>query len=55
MLTGELLSGRETKPALEAACDFLVQSILETLEDRDHGYGVKFERVLRRKMFPDFT
>lgn len=55
VLTGELLGGRETQPALEAACDFVVQSILETLEDRDHGYGVRFERVLRRKMFPDFT
>ena len=32
--------------AASIACDFVVESIKNTVEDKGHWYGVKFERTI---------
>ena len=34
---------------LDDACTFIVESIKATKDDKEHGYGVKFEKVLAKK------
>ncbi len=45
----EYLNGKEMQDVLAAACEFVVQSIKNTLDDITHDYGVKFESVLNAR------
>lgn len=43
---GSYLSGRDLFDSAKIAADFTVSCIEETIDDPEHWYGVKFERVL---------
>lgn len=43
---GALLRGKSILEAASIAADFVVESIRQTIEDKDHWYGVKFEKAL---------
>ena len=43
---GALLRGHSLLESAGIACDFVVESIKQTEGDREHWYGVKFERAL---------
>lgn len=45
-LAGALLRGRSVYDAAAIAADFVVESIRRTMPDKDHWYGVKFEKAL---------
>lgn len=45
--TGAVMRGLGAREAAELAADFVVESILQTEDDPEHWYGVKFERALR--------
>ena len=40
------LGGGRVEDALGEACRFVAESIRQTLDDPEHGYGVKFQKVL---------
>ena len=44
--TGALMQGMTVFNAAKLAADFVVESILQTIGDDDHWYGVKFEKAL---------
>ncbi|MPN03606.1 Pyridoxine kinase [bioreactor metagenome] len=44
--TGALLRGHEKYEAVKIAADYTVECILNTINDPEHWYGVKFEAVL---------
>lgn len=44
--TGALLQGSSAFNAAVLASDFIVESLLQTADDPDHWYGVKFEKAL---------
>lgn len=43
---GALVRGWKIESAASLAADFVVESIKQTLDDKDHWYGVKFEKAL---------
>jgi pyridoxine kinase len=43
---GALLRGKTALQAAKIAADFTVESIKQTIPDKDHWYGVKFEKAL---------
>ncbi|MCD8371164.1 MAG: pyridoxamine kinase [Clostridiales bacterium] len=43
-----LLNGTDVSVALKRACEFVVESIRNTMPDAEHSYGVKFESVLAK-------
>ncbi len=43
---GALLRGKDTKSAAQIAADFVYESIIKTMDDVHHWYGVKFEKAL---------
>ncbi len=43
---GSLMRGKSVIEAASIAADFVVESIKETLGDKDHWYGAKFEKAL---------
>ena len=43
---GSLLNGKSLKEAAAIGADFVVESIKKTVGDKDHWYGVKFEKAL---------
>ena len=43
---GALLRGKTAIQAAKIAADFTVESIKQTIPDKDHWYGVKFEKAL---------
>lgn len=45
--TGALLQGKTTMAAARIAANYTVQCIRNTVEDKEHWYGVKFETCLR--------
>ncbi len=45
----EILNDKEIDEVLKSACEFTVSSIISTLPDESHGYGVKFEQVLAER------
>lgn len=45
----EYLNGKGMDDVLASACEFVVSSIKNTLDDDTHGYGVKFEGVLNSR------
>ena len=48
VIIGEIANNRPIKKALEAACDFVIDSIKATRDDKEHNYGVKFEEIIRK-------
>ena len=44
--TGALLRGKTPLQAASLAADFVVESMKLTLDDKDHWYGVKFEKAI---------
>ncbi len=44
--TGAVMQGRDYLSAAGIAADFVVECIKKTMDDKNHAYGVKFERVL---------
>ena len=44
--TGALLRGKNLNEAAAIGADFVVESIKKTIDDKDHWYGVKFEKAL---------
>lgn len=44
--TGAVMQGRTDLEAARIAADFVVECIKATMNDKNHAYGVKFERVL---------
>ena len=44
--TGALMRGKTPSQAAAIAADFVVESMKLTLGDKDHWYGVKFEKAL---------
>lgn len=46
VFSGSLLRGKSMNEAASIACDFVVESIKNTVEDKGHWYGVKFERTI---------
>ena len=45
-VAGALLQGKSLSEAAAIGADFVVESIKQTLGDKDHWYGVKFEKAL---------
>lgn len=45
--TGSLLSGKDLFEAAGIAAEFVLKCMLNTKDDKDHWYGVKFEPVLK--------
>lgn len=46
ILTGSFLRGKSLLESASIACDFVVESIKQTITDKDYWYGVKFEKVI---------
>ncbi|MBR5046774.1 MAG: pyridoxamine kinase [Eubacterium sp.] len=44
--TGAVMQGKTDLEAARIAADFVVECIKKTMDDKNHAYGVKFERVL---------
>ena len=44
--TGSLMKGRGLKDSVKLAAEFVSTAILKTMDDENHGYGVKFEKAL---------
>ena len=44
--TGALMQGMSVYDASALAADFVVECLLQTMDDEDHWYGVKFEKAL---------
>lgn len=49
VIIGKLLEKSSLYDALKEACEFIVDSIQETVADDSHFYGVKFEQVLAKR------
>ena len=49
VIIGNILNGKNMEETLDDACTFIVESIKATKDDKEHGYGVKFEKVLAKK------
>lgn len=49
VVIANLVSGRSIYESLEDACEFIVKCIKNTMPDKEHNYGVKFEGVLAEK------
>ena len=46
ILVADLINGLSLYDTLKDACEFIVKSIKNTLDDPNHPYGVKFEKTL---------
>lgn len=44
--TGALMQGRSCQQAASLAADFVVECLHKTIDDKNHWYGVKFEKAL---------
>ncbi len=44
--TGALLQGKDAQSAAQIAADFVYESIVKTMDDESHWYGVRFEKAL---------
>ena len=43
---GAMMRGKSVVEAASIAADFVVETIRQTIDDKDHWYGVKFEKAL---------
>ncbi len=46
VFAGSLMRGKSIKDSASLAADFVVECIKKTLDDKDHWYGVKFEKAI---------
>ena len=46
VVAGSLLRGKSLDEAASLAADFVVECIKKTVDDKDHWYGVKFEKAI---------
>jgi hypothetical protein len=44
------MNGKSLHDTLDHATDFVIDSIIKTMPDDDHFYGVKFEDVLKDEL-----
>ena len=51
VIIGNLLNGKEVTESIKNACLFVIDSIKKTKNDLNHNYGVKFEEVLKEKIY----
>ena len=49
VIIGNILNNKSLYETLDDATSFIVDSIIATKQDKEHGYGVKFEEVLKNK------
>jgi len=49
IIVGNIMNKVNIYDNLKDAVEFIIESILETMNDETHDYGVKFEKILRRK------
>ena len=50
VIVGNLLNKVDIYENLKDSVEFIISCIQETMNDRNHGYGVKFEKVLFNKI-----
>ena len=48
IIVGNILNNIDIKKNLDLATDFIVDSILNTIEDDQHNYGVHYEEILKK-------
>lgn len=49
VIVADILNGKSMRETLHHATDFIIDAINETIDDDKHGYGVKFEEVLKNE------
>lgn len=49
VIIGNLLNNKSMEDTLEDATSFIVKAIRATKDDKEHGYGVKYETILKEK------
>lgn len=49
IIVADILNGKNMKDTLNHATDFVIDSILATIDDPEHNYGVKFENILKKQ------
>jgi pyridoxine kinase len=47
IVIGNILNGLDFKANLDKATDFIIDSIRNTVNDKSHSYGVKYEEILK--------
>lgn len=50
IIVADILNGKNMKEALDHATDFVIDSILATINDPSHDYAVKFEDILHKSI-----
>ena len=50
VIIGNILNGKSMHETLDDATNFIIESIQATKDDKDHAYGVKFEKVLCKRI-----
>ena len=50
VIIGNILNNKSMEETLDDATSFIVNSILETKTDSTHGYGVKYEQVIYKRL-----
>lgn len=49
VIVGNIMNGESIDDTLKDAVDFIIDCILNTINDKNHFYGVKFEELLKNK------
>ena len=49
IIVANILNGHDLSYCVKDACEFVINSIKETLDDPEHEYAVKFENVLEKE------
>ena len=50
VIVADIMNGKSLHDTLDHATDFVIESIIKTMRDDDHLYGVKFEDVLKDEL-----
>ncbi len=50
VIVADIMNGKSLHDTLDHATDFVIESIIKTMPDDDHFYGVKFEDVLKDEL-----
>ena len=49
VIVGNIMNGVSVEETLKDAVEFIIDCILNTIDDKSHFYGVKFEELLKRR------
>ena len=49
MIVGNIMNKIDIQDNLKDAVEFIIDCINETINDDNHRYGVKFEKILNRR------